>query len=285
MSSDQTSRLGLPYLAAAQSQKHVTVNEALTLLDGLVQAAVESRSVAAEPAAPADGALYILPANAIGADWQGKAAGTLIRFDAGAWSVTPPAAGLMALVKDETRVVVYTGSTWADLGQVIGALANLTGLGVNGAPDDVNKLVVKSDASLFDHNGHGAQIKLNKAADTETASILFQTNYKTLAEWGYLNDSKFHLKVQTSFVFFDVLCYDPVTGGLGVGTTLPTARLTVNGAMRVKDFGIVRLRDPAVDGAGSIVYVIDDVGGPTLAYSDGQVWRRVYDRAPLVRAT
>ena len=57
MSDDASPRLGLPYLAAAQAQKHVILNEALMRFDGLVQTAVESRSVAAQPASPADGAL------------------------------------------------------------------------------------------------------------------------------------------------------------------------------------------------------------------------------------
>ena len=37
---DTSTHLLLPYLLAAQAQKHVTVNEALRLLDGLVQLAV-----------------------------------------------------------------------------------------------------------------------------------------------------------------------------------------------------------------------------------------------------
>ena len=50
MSDDQTARLGLPYLAAGQMQKHVTLNEALTRLDVLAQTAVISRSRASSPA-------------------------------------------------------------------------------------------------------------------------------------------------------------------------------------------------------------------------------------------
>ena len=42
---DATPRLGLPLLAAAQAQKHVTHNEALTVLDVLAQIAVKSRSL------------------------------------------------------------------------------------------------------------------------------------------------------------------------------------------------------------------------------------------------
>ena len=54
--SDTSTHLLLPYLLAAQAQKHVTVNEALRLLDGLVQLAVLDRHLTTPPASPADGA-------------------------------------------------------------------------------------------------------------------------------------------------------------------------------------------------------------------------------------
>ena len=37
---DTTTHLALPYILAAQAQKHVTHNEALRLLDGLIQISV-----------------------------------------------------------------------------------------------------------------------------------------------------------------------------------------------------------------------------------------------------
>ena len=52
MSDDASARLGLPYLAAGQLQKHVTLNEALTRLDALTQTAVVSRTTTTQPAAP-----------------------------------------------------------------------------------------------------------------------------------------------------------------------------------------------------------------------------------------
>ena len=61
MSEDQSARLGLPYLAAGQMQKHVTLNEALTRLDALVQLRVESLAIADPPGEPEDGRIYILP--------------------------------------------------------------------------------------------------------------------------------------------------------------------------------------------------------------------------------
>ena len=57
---DTSTHLLLPYLLAAQAQKHVTVNEALRLLDGLVQLAVLDRHLTAPPAGPAGGARYIV---------------------------------------------------------------------------------------------------------------------------------------------------------------------------------------------------------------------------------
>ena len=61
MSDDFSARLALPYLAAGQMQKHVTLNAALTRLDALLQTLAVSRTITAQPEGPADGALYILP--------------------------------------------------------------------------------------------------------------------------------------------------------------------------------------------------------------------------------
>lgn len=114
MSDDATPRLGLPYVAAGQAQKHVTVNEALARLDGLVQTAVASRAVAVQPADPADGALYILPAGAAGDAWGPEPEGALMRFEAGGWARIDPAHGHLAWVADEGQALLFDG-TWRRL--------------------------------------------------------------------------------------------------------------------------------------------------------------------------
>ena len=50
---DETADLTLPYLLASQAQKHVTENESLARSDGLVQLAVQSRTITVEPGAKA----------------------------------------------------------------------------------------------------------------------------------------------------------------------------------------------------------------------------------------
>ncbi|KIT16312.1 DUF2793 domain-containing protein [Jannaschia aquimarina] len=63
--------LSLPYIQPSQAQKHVTHNEALRVLDALVQPVVADRPLAAPPGTPEEGARYIVDDPATG-DWAGQ---------------------------------------------------------------------------------------------------------------------------------------------------------------------------------------------------------------------
>jgi hypothetical protein len=115
MSNDATPRLSLPFVAAGQAQKHITVNEALGKLDGLVQLAVQSRTIVAQPASPADGAMHILPTGATGASWFDKAAGLLARHADGVWETLTPSAGWLAWIIDEGLALIHDGQNWTPL--------------------------------------------------------------------------------------------------------------------------------------------------------------------------
>lgn len=106
-----TANLGLPYIEAAQSQKHVTHNEALRLLDAVVQLAVASRSLTAPPASPTDGERWVVPAAGATGDWTGKANRIAARID-GAWTFLAPIAGWTAWVADEGLSLVFDGAIW-----------------------------------------------------------------------------------------------------------------------------------------------------------------------------
>ena len=97
--SDATTHLLLPYILAAQAQKHVTHNEALRILDGLVQLSVLDRDLTAPPASPADGDRYIVASGATG-DWAGWDLNVALWTD-GAWLRLPPRTGWRAWVEDE----------------------------------------------------------------------------------------------------------------------------------------------------------------------------------------
>lgn len=91
------------------------MNEGLCLLDALVQLAVVSGSMSAEPGSPSDGALYIVPAGKSGAHWSGYANWSLAYYIDGAWRQITPREGFVAYVRDVDIVYVYTGSAWAPL--------------------------------------------------------------------------------------------------------------------------------------------------------------------------
>ena len=129
--SDTTAHLALPFIMAAQAQKHVTHNEALRLLDGLVQLSVLDRDLTAPPGSPADGDRYIVASGATGA-WTGWDLNVALWTD-GAWLRLPPRAGWQAWVEDEGLLLVYNGSAW--IGTTPAALQNMALLGLGTTAD------------------------------------------------------------------------------------------------------------------------------------------------------
>jgi hypothetical protein len=118
---DTSTNLLLPFILAAQAQKHVTHNEALRLLDGLIQISVLDRNLATPPGSPAEGARYIVATGATGA-WSGWTGDIALRSD-GAWVRLPARTGWVVWVQDEARVVVRIGATWTPLDEAMGLLA------------------------------------------------------------------------------------------------------------------------------------------------------------------
>jgi hypothetical protein len=97
--SDTTTHLGLPYLLAAQAQKHVTHNEALRLLDAMVQLSVLDRTRTAPPASPADGNRHLVASGATGL-WAGWDLNIAFWVD-GAWIRLVPRTGWLVWVAAE----------------------------------------------------------------------------------------------------------------------------------------------------------------------------------------
>ncbi|MBO6759215.1 MAG: DUF2793 domain-containing protein [Roseibium sp.] len=106
----QTPNLGLPELASSQSQKHVTHNEALAMLDAIVELSVLSRTTSVPPGSPADGDRYLVPTGATGG-FAGQD-GTIASSRDGAWSFFQPQAGWRAYVQDEGGFAVFNGTGW-----------------------------------------------------------------------------------------------------------------------------------------------------------------------------
>lgn len=326
-----TPNLVLPYLAANQSQKHVTVNEALRRLDALVQVTVQSAALATPPGSPVEGQRWIVPASPTGA-WAGQS-GKIGAWQDGAWVFYAPLDGWTAVDASTDTLLMFNAGTgtWASiitgifsdaaftlqddidptkqarfqtagftagatrvfsLPDVSGTLAVLSGvaqtfqntttfsatsvtvgssaaastlgigtgattsgvtkavnigiaglsgsttnvtigsavagalgtltinsptvtfassvsaiamaaanvsalyLGLGGATADAtNRLSINAPASLFNNAGAGHQVKVNKAAATDTGSFLFQTGFSGRAEFGLTGSDDFQIKV------------------------------------------------------------------------------------------
>lgn len=108
----ETANLSLPYISASQAQKHVTHNEALRLLDGLVQLSVIDRDLTAPPGSPSAGDRYIVASGGSGAwtDWDGAIA----YFVDGVWMQLQPRAGWRCWVADEEVLAIHDGADWSD---------------------------------------------------------------------------------------------------------------------------------------------------------------------------
>ncbi|MQQ09094.1 DUF2793 domain-containing protein [Epibacterium sp. SM1979] len=107
---DTSTRLGIPFLQAAQAQKHVTVNEALTTLDALTNMVLQSISTATPPAMPEESQCYFVPDSPTG-DWANEA-GKIAHVFNGGWRFVTPLTGMRAWLADEDKAVVWNGSAW-----------------------------------------------------------------------------------------------------------------------------------------------------------------------------
>ena len=212
-----TTHLGLPFIDAAQSQKHVTHNDALNIVDIELQLSVAARNVLAPPATPLEGMRYLLGAGTTGA-FAGHD-GALAAFQDGAWRFLAPAKGWRAYIEAENILALYDGIAWFDLGATLKILQNLTLAGIGTIADAINPLAAKLNATLFTARGVAEggtgdlRFKLNKETLGNTASQLYQTGYSGRAETGLTGTDHYHIKVSADGnTWKDAIDIDPATG-------------------------------------------------------------------------
>jgi hypothetical protein len=159
---------------------------------------VLDRDLNAPPAAPAEGARYIVGPAPIGA-WTGRA-GLLAAWREGAWSYHPPKAGFLAFVVDESALLLFDGATWVPVTSAV--LQNLTRLGIGTAADAANPFSAKLNAALWTARSVGEggtgdlRYTMNKEGAGRVLSLLLQSGFSGRAEIGLVGDE--NLTVRTS---------------------------------------------------------------------------------------
>jgi len=230
-----TARLNLPYIAPLQAQKQVSYNEAMAVLDQLVQPVVLSRSLDTPPADPAEGDTYLVGPAAAGA-WAGRAHSFATWRDGG-WSFRAPAPGWLAYVADTDEIAMaQAGGGWQSFVTTGGAA--LAKLGIHASADLGTRLAVAADGTLFTHDGADHRLTLNKAAAGDTASLVFATGYAGRAELGTAGDDALHVKLSAD------------------GTTWSEAlRLLADGSVRLPQG---QLAFPATANPAADAHTLDD---------------------------
>lgn len=236
--SDVTPRLGLPLLAAAQAQKHVTHNEALTALDALTQIAV-TRRCAAAPADAVESERFLVtaPASGVFLDKEGAIAA---RLDGG-WRFHAPHAGWLAWIEQERRLVLFDGADWVDPPARAASV-----LGVNATADATNRLAVRSPAVLFSHENGDLRVTMNKASAAATASLALQSNWSGRAEIGLAGSDDLRVKVSADGALWkDALTIDRASGvvtfaqgAIGAGAPRAGRNRLRNPSFRVNQRGV-----------------------------------------------
>ena len=221
----------LPLIQPSQAQKHVTHNEALKQLDVMVQLSVLNRDQVAAPVSPVLGQCHIVAVAATGL-WAGQDKKIAV-FTGQVWEFFAPRTGWFAYVAAEAQLAVYDGSVWRGPSE---QPATFSQLGISAVADATNRLSVSSPATLLNNAGAGHQVKINKAAVANTASLLFQTGFSGRAEMGTVGVDDFGIKVSADgTTFFQGILIDRTTGrvrvmnGLGVNPAAGDPAAPVDG--------------------------------------------------------
>lgn len=267
---EQTNHLKLPYILPSQAQKHVTHNEALRMLDAIVQLAVIAHDYTHPDPEALEGDRYIIPENA-GGDWV-EHKQKIAAFTDGSWYYFEPQAGWLCYIKNHDQMLVFNGTVWQAFGGQ-SQMSQTNMLGINTSADATNRLSVSSAATLLNHDGNGHQLKLNKNADTDTASLLFQSNWSGHAEMGLAGSKDFSVKVgDDNGQWREAMRIDRTSGNIMIGAATPSTRLHIDGPVRTGSVTVATLPSASSHGAGSLIYVTNASGGAQHAYSDGSQW-------------
>jgi len=169
MSTETTPNLSLPLMIRNQSGKEVTHNEALVIIDVLLNNGIIDKDLSTPPTSPNEGDTYIVNTTATG-DWlnqEGK-----IAFYNNGWRFIAPKEGFTVWINDENLLYSHTGSSWqVSGGSMVGVLNDL---------NDV-EITTPTQYDLLSHNGtnfiNTKEIQANNLTLSGlTASKIVETN-------------------------------------------------------------------------------------------------------------
>ncbi|GAA6210060.1 hypothetical protein NBRC116601_33530 [Cognatishimia sp. WU-CL00825] len=261
-------RLALPFIQPAQAQKHVTHNTALEVLDALVQPVVLDRDRTQPPAAPTAGAGHLVAVGAVGA-WASQDNSIAVWQGTG-WLFLPPQEGWRVFVQNEGLQLVFAAGSWA------APRDRFDQLGVNATASAADRLAVGAAGSLFTHAGSDHRMRLNKATATDTASLVFQSNWSGRAELGLAGNEDLAIKISPDgSVWTEALRFDATTAHVsGAAVQQDSADFSAGRLMRADwGYGPGNILGPVSENAGvptgALLESGSNANGSYLRFADG----------------
>lgn len=219
----ETTNLSISLVEQNQSQKEVTVNEAISVIDAIMNCGAISNNVNTPPDSPVPGSVYIIGNNASG-EWENH--NYQIAYFQGIWKFIQPNEGISLWVNDEDCLYVFDGTEWRtlltsggnnspdledfyftdlaknDVLQYTGSsfinkpyISNIPSVSVNTDLDANNKLSVRSNSVLFASESDNIRVNINKNSENSVSSVIFSDNFSAKAEFGLIGDNDLQFKV------------------------------------------------------------------------------------------
>ena len=194
---DTSSNLKLPFILPSQAQKHVTHNEALQILDALVQLTPISSSRSVPPASAQEADIYIIANSATGV-WSGHDHEIAV-YRAKSWQFYPLRVGWRAYIPAQNMQIVYTGKNWI-LDEPT-KLQNLTLFGLNAKATAAVPVHVRANTAVWSakssgDGGTGSMVQvLERESIKDDLGFMLKTDGICTAVLGQFGSNRFRVSV------------------------------------------------------------------------------------------
>ena len=190
---EETTNLKMPLLIPNQSGKEITHNEALIIIDNILQNGIIDKDLTTPPENPNTNDMYIVGEGAIG-KWEGK--DNYLAFYDNGWRFIEPREGFTFWVNDEDKLYTYNGSKWIATIQVGEDIENNNSTTPTTPPitklselEDV-EIIEATQYNILQHNGE-------KFINTSNLQQLSMVGINTQA------DENNKLSIKSDYVLFD----------------------------------------------------------------------------------
>ncbi len=124
MTTLETPRFALPLLGVGQAHKELFHNDALLLLDFLVQPTVQEVANDPDVLLPVQGDCWLVGADAV-SEWSGRE-DQIACWSTGGWRYIQPRESMKVVLLSDRSSAVYSGAAWQFMAQIGGPVAGIT---------------------------------------------------------------------------------------------------------------------------------------------------------------